>query len=1074
MHSCSRRSAPADLLRAAEAATRAKHSPERLRRGGVWRFVCGLGISVALLVFCGSAQAATFTVDNPGDAGDATLNGACLTAGGVCTLRAAIEESNSDAPSADTITFTAAAQPTINLTGALPDIIGALTISGPGAGALTVRRDSGGAYRIFTITGDVDVAISGMRITNGLSDATTTPASQGGAISFTGTVSCEPFCIAAAAGDGSLSLSAVTVTANTATSIFEAYGGGILVSSGELAIANSTISDNTVSARFDATGGGINAESAVLTDVTVTGNHATSSGDGAGALGGGWSLNGSVEMAGGAITDNTATATSTSSASAVVLGGGARMQGAAAVLTNVAVSGNDATASSDGPATVRGGGIFAERVIFGERVASAEISGSVITDNTASATSTSGAASANGGGADLAGIALATLENVTVSGNDATASGIESAEERGGGVFSYNTAVDLTSATVAFNKAATGANLAVRMASGTVRVRNSIVSDPADGTNCGEAEDGTIISDGFNLSSDDSCGFTAGGDRQSIEPDLGPLANNGGPTLTHALPLSSPAVDQGSAALSGSHPALTTDQRGQARPVEQATVNAAGGDGSDIGAFELEAQTVNAYALAVSTSGSSGQGYVDSSPTGIDCGTFATHTDCANDYTSATPVTLTAHPSAGSTFTGFSGGGCTGTAPCVVMMDQARTVTATFALNQYVLTVATTGSTGQGYVDSSPTGIDCGTFAPHSACSKTYNHGQSVTLTAHASTGSTFTGFSGGGCSGTAPCAVTMDQARTVTATFALNQYVLTVATTGSTGQGYVDSSPTGIDCGTFAPHSACTKTYNHGQSVTLTAHTSTGSTFTGFSGGGCTGAAPCVVTMTQARSVTATFTLKPSYSSVVLADHPAGYWRVAETSGTTALDSSATVPKNNGIYLNGPLLGQTGALAGDTNKAASFDGVNDTLRVPDANSLDVGDSFTLEGWVKRSSSTSSQTLFSKGANGIQLMVMNAPNGNQLWLRKAGVTTVAKSTAAIPGDGRFHHFVVTKNGPSTVFYVDRLPGTTILAPAQVIANTADVLTFADVGSTVHVFDEWALYDGVLGASDVNRHYDAGT
>ena len=157
---------------------------------------------------------------------------------------------------------------------------------------------------------------------------------------------------------------------------------------------------------------------------------------------------------------------------------------------------------------------------------------------------------------------------------------------------------------------------------------------------------------------------------------------------------------------------------------------------------------------------------------------------------------------------------------------------------------------------------------------------------------------------------------------------------------------------------------------------------------------------MTQARSVTATFTLNPvvSYSAAVLADSPAGYWRFGEASGTTAVDSSASVPKNNGTYLNGPLLGQTGALVGDANKAASLmDGVNDTVRVSDANSLDVGDSFTLEGWVKRSSSTSSQSLFNKGANGFQLMLMNAPNGNQLWLRKAGVTTIAKSTGAYPG-----------------------------------------------------------------------------
>ncbi len=112
----------------------------------------------------------------------------------MCTLRAAIQESNFSTPVADTIGFTAAAQPTINLNSALPDIVDALTITGPGAGALTVRRNAAAAYRIFTITGDVDVAISGLTIRNGLSDATTTPAASGGAIAFVGTAAATARC----------------------------------------------------------------------------------------------------------------------------------------------------------------------------------------------------------------------------------------------------------------------------------------------------------------------------------------------------------------------------------------------------------------------------------------------------------------------------------------------------------------------------------------------------------------------------------------------------------------------------------------------------------------------------------------------------------------------------------------------------------------------------------------------------------------------------------------------------------------------------------------------------------------
>ena len=80
---------------------------------------------------------------------------------------------------------------------------------------------------------------------------------------------------------------------------------------------------------------------------------------------------------------------------------------------------------------------------------------------------------------------------------------------------------------------------------------------------------------------------------------------------------------------------------------------------------------------------------------------------------------------------------------------------------QYTLTVQKAGS-GSGTVTSSPSGIDCG-----SDCTETYNAGTIVTLTAVAASGSIFEGWSGGGCSGTGTCAVTMDTSKTVTATFA-------------------------------------------------------------------------------------------------------------------------------------------------------------------------------------------------------------------------------------------------------------------------------------------------------------------
>jgi Divergent InlB B-repeat domain len=233
-----------------------------------------------------------------------------------------------------------------------------------------------------------------------------------------------------------------------------------------------------------------------------------------------------------------------------------------------------------------------------------------------------------------------------------------------------------------------------------------------------------------------------------------------------------------------------------------------------------------------------GAGTVTSLPDGISCGA-----DCSETVNHGTTMALTASPSVGSTFSGWSGGGCAGTGACVVTITAATTVTATFTLNTYVLTVTKPG-TGDGTVTSTPTGINCG-----ADCSEVMGHGTSVVLTALPSVGSTFTGWSGGGCTGTGTCSVAMTAATAVTARFTLNTYTLTVAK-GGTGAGTVTSLP-GIDCG-----SDCTEVVGHGTVMALTASPAVGSTFTGWSGGGCTGTGACAATVTGTTTVTATFTL--------------------------------------------------------------------------------------------------------------------------------------------------------------------------------------------------------------------------
>ncbi|MBL8915871.1 MAG: hypothetical protein JNM17_34550 [Archangium sp.] len=230
-----------------------------------------------------------------------------------------------------------------------------------------------------------------------------------------------------------------------------------------------------------------------------------------------------------------------------------------------------------------------------------------------------------------------------------------------------------------------------------------------------------------------------------------------------------------------------------------------------------------------------GTGLVVSTPAGITCGT-----DCNELFDYGTMVSLVPTPSADSDFAGW-GGACTGMGACDVTIAQAETVTAFFALKRFDLTVTKAG-TGTGTVNSVPTGVACGPV-----CTGTFDINTMVTLTASESSDSTFTGWSGA-CTGTGACIVNITAAASVTATFTLQTFTLSVAKAGL-GGGVVTSTPAGINCG-----SDCDEVYNSGTMVQLDATQDSSSTFAGWSGGGCVGTGPCIVSVTSATTVTATF----------------------------------------------------------------------------------------------------------------------------------------------------------------------------------------------------------------------------
>lgn len=156
-----------------------------------------------------------------------------------------------------------------------------------------------------------------------------------------------------------------------------------------------------------------------------------------------------------------------------------------------------------------------------------------------------------------------TLINSTVSGN--TADGVA-------GIFNGGT-MTLTSSTVADNEGPPGGVGGLWIET-TATLKNTIVADNT-GKNCHLVQ--PLTDAGYNVS-DAACGFTVATSQQGVDPLLGPLANNGGPTQTMAVLVGSPAIDQIPPGSSGCGTTVATDQRGASRPQ---------GAGCDVGAFEV-------------------------------------------------------------------------------------------------------------------------------------------------------------------------------------------------------------------------------------------------------------------------------------------------------------------------------------------------------------------------------------------------------------------------------------------------------------------------------------------------------
>ena len=241
-------------------------------------------------------------------------------------------------------------------------------------------------------------------------------------------------------------------------------------------------------------------------------------------------------------------------------------------------------------------------------------------------------------------------------------------------------------------------------------------------------------------------------------------------------------------------------------------------------------------------------GTVSSSPAGISC-----PVNCTASFATNAEVTLSATPTSGYQFSGWSGA-CSGAGTCTVEMTSAQTVTGTFATISTPMETLTLQIAGNGTVTIAPGDTTCS----GTGCTEQYPDGTQLTLTAAPAIGSVFSGY-GGACNGTT-CVLTLDANQTVTATFtSAVQQTLTVAMDGL-GSGIVTSVPSGIDCvsNLGIATGSCSASFNNNTQVTFSQQASSGSIFEGW-GDDCTGSAGCSFILDANTIISASFF--PAYS---------------------------------------------------------------------------------------------------------------------------------------------------------------------------------------------------------------------
>jgi len=424
-----------------------------------------------------------------------------------------------------------------NSTGASPGNGGGLHITGPGDSRIrggmvsnnTASAEGGGLWN-----GSGTMIVENVMIDGNTGSGDSADQGGGGIFNAGGTVIVQE---------------ETTITNNVADGASGSGGGILNDAGGTLTVENTIITGNS----SNRAGGGIEDNSGAATTVRLA--NVTLDANTTGAApgnGGGIHISGAGDMTitGGTVTNNTASRE----------GGGLWNGGGLMTIDGVSIDGNIASgaATDDG-----GGGVFNNGGMI-------EITASTISNNISDGADGAGGGIHNGTGGDVM-ISYSTISGNTTAGN-------------GGGVANNGT-LSIVASTIVNNAGTNGGGLAAGADAISATVSSSIIAgNTAGGMGADVSDTGTLTSNGYNLVGQDDAGAfndqvtdIEGTAATPVDPMLGPLADNGGNTQTHALLCGSPAID------AGNPNNASEDQRGE---------DVFGGQ-RDIGSFELQDDCMN-------------------------------------------------------------------------------------------------------------------------------------------------------------------------------------------------------------------------------------------------------------------------------------------------------------------------------------------------------------------------------------------------------------------------------------------------------------------------------------------------